>query len=383
MINKITKRITFAFAGLLMVVTMFVCCSHAKEEPIGEAKTTVKVGAWYFGGWSFPADANGHTFHISPTLTTTYRDREPLWGWREDAPGVMEQQINYAAQAGLDFWGFCWYDNTLRPDDAALMDHLNTALELFMQANNRALLDFFLLSCFPVSPVNWEQVCDHTIAYFDAPNYLRVDGKPVIAFFNTDEMLDGLGGVQGVKSALERFREKARKAGYDNVLIGARTFPRPTDPTYQETYLTCGFDFLTTYNNADDGKRNAGSNPFEALLEGDRKSWDGIADHTPLPFLPVVGAGYDMRPWAKDHPTLPASDYWYSGVTPQKIADHLAEGIRWVKDHRAETLGDMIVLYAWNENGEGAWLTPTKSEGTARLDHIKHVIEQEGPTNGN
>src|SRR5690606_27756714 len=162
-----------------------------------------------------------------------------------------------------------------------------------------------------------------------------------------------LGGTEGVKSALVRFREKALEAGHREVLIGARTFPRPQDPTYQETYRSCGFDFLTPYNNSDDGRKHAGSHPFDALLEGDRASWTGITDHTPLPFLPVVGTGYDMRPWAQDHPTLPASDYWYTGVTPAKIAEHLEAGIQWVKEHRAKTLGEMIVLYAWNENGEG------------------------------
>lgn len=382
MTSKKNNIITYAFAGMLLATATLLSCGNGKEaSPSNGTENTVKVGAWYFGGWSFPPDENGHTFHISPTLTTAYMDREPVWGWREDAPGVMEQQINYAADAGLDFWGFCWYDNTLRPEDAELMDNLNNALELFLKANNRELLDFFLLSCFPVSPVNWEKVCDRTIAYFDEPNYLRVDGKPVIAFFNTDELLDGLGGVEGVRSSLELFREKAREAGYSDVLIGARTFPRPQNPTYQETLRACGFDFLTTYNNSDDGREKAGSNPYEALLEGDQKSWTGISDYTSLPFLPVVGTGYDMRPWAQDHPTLPASDYWYTGVTPEKIAEHLTHGIRWVKEHRTKTLGEMIVLYAWNENGEGAWLTPTKSEGTARLDQIKQVIQREATTN--
>ncbi len=381
MTTKKNHIIFYAIAGLLLSVAAWSCGNGKEADPAEGTEDPVKVGAWYFGGWSFPPDENGHTFHISPTLTTAYRDREPAWGWREDVPGVMEQQINYAADAGLDFWGFCWYDNTLRPEDAELMDNLNTALELFMNANNRDRLDFFLLSCFPVSPVNWEQVCDRTIAYFDEPNYLRVDGKPVIAFFNFDEMVNGLGGTEGVKSALVRFREKALEAGHREVLIGARTFPRPQDLTYQETYRSCGFDFLTTYNNSDDGRKHAGSHPFDALLEGDRASWTGITDHTPLPFLPVVGTGYDMRPWAQDHPTLPASDYWYTGVTPAKIAEHLEVGIRWVKEHRAKTLGEMIVLYAWNENGEGAWLTPTKAEGTARLDQIRQVIEREAATN--
>ncbi|HRN56674.1 MAG TPA: glycoside hydrolase family 99-like domain-containing protein, partial [Agriterribacter sp.] len=93
------------------------------------------------------------------------------------------------------------------------------------------------------------------------------------------------------------------------------------------------------------------------------------------------GTGYDMRPWAQDHPTIPASDFWYTGVTPEKIGEHLSEGIRWVKDHHAKTLGNLLVMYAWNENGEGAWLTPTKMEGAARLAQIKEVIQREAQTN--
>jgi hypothetical protein len=377
------SRLHYTITGvfLLAVFLILSCDKRAGAASGSNNSDTVKVGAWYFGGWSFPPDANGHTFHISPTLTTAYMDREPVWGWREDDPGVMEQQIKYAADAGLDFWGFCWYDNTLNPENKELMDNLNNGLELFLKANNSHLLNFFLLSCHPVSPVSWEGVCDRIITYFKAPNYLRVDEKPVIAFFNTDELINGLGGVQKTRAALQLFRDKAKHAGYAEVLIGARTFPRPQNPTYQNTYLTCGFDFLTTYNNADDGRQQAGGNSYESLLEGDRISWNGIADHTPLPFLPVVGTGYDMRPWAQDHPTIPASDFWYTGVTPEKIGKHLSEGIRWVKDHQAKTLGNLLIMYAWNENGEGAWLTPTKMEGAARLAQIKEVIQHEAQTN--
>lgn len=371
--------IKYTLFSISVGVLAAVSCSNRldTEHVEDQAEDPVKVGAWYFGGWSFPPDANGHTFHISPTLTTAYMDREPVWGWREDVPGVMEQQIAYAANAGLDFWGFCWYDNTLRPYDEALMDNLNNALDLFLKANNRNQLDFFLLSCFPVSSVNWEKVCDRTIAYFDEPNYLRVDGKPIITFFNMDELLEGLGGVEGVREALNLYRQKAKAAGHEQVLIGARTFPRLGQPAFQQSYEQCGFDFLTTYNNADDGRRHAGENPYEALLDGDRKSWDGIAAYTSLPFMPVVGTGYDMRPWGQDHPTLPASDFWYSGVTPTKIGDHLTQGIRWVKENGSKTFGNLLVLYAWNENGEGAWLTPTKVGGNERLEQIRQVIQRE------
>ena len=83
-----------------------------------------------------------------------------------------------------------------------------------------------------------------------------------------------------------------------------------------------------------------------------------------------------MRPWAADHPTIPASDYWYTGITPERIANQLREAIKWTKENKDDVLGNLLIMYAWNENGEGGWLTPTKSEGTARLDAIKKVIKE-------
>jgi len=34
------------------------------------------------------------------------------------------------------------------------------------------------------------------------------------------------------------------------------------------------------------------------------------------------------------------------------------------------------MLYAWNENGEGGYLTPTRAEGTAYLDAIARTVKQ-------
>ncbi|MDD2797146.1 MAG: glycoside hydrolase family 99-like domain-containing protein [Bacteroidales bacterium] len=347
--------------------------ANAATQAIGNKTSTVKVGAWYFGGWSFPADANGYTFHISPTLVSTYANREPVWGWREDAPGVMVDQINYAANSGISFWGFCWYENTL-VDNPKTMDNLNNALGLFMKAPNRNRLGFCLLSCFPVSPVNWDTVCSRTAAYFKEPNYLKVNGKPVMIFFNTDSLISGLGGIDKTIAALNKYRQKARDIGVGEILIGARTRPRANNATFQTKYAQCGFDFLTTYQNADDGKVTTGENDYANLIAGDLKSWNAISSKTTLPFIATIGTGYDMRPWAVDHPTLPASDYWYTGVTPDRIGAHLQDGISWTTTNSSKVLGNLLLMYAWNENAEGGWLTPTNSEGNARLDAVEKTI---------
>lgn len=374
---KIIKQKKLLYTSLFLFALMNVFCSTntltETKEKSKNTKGDVKVGAWYFGGWSFPPDEEGYTFHISPTLVNEYQEREPLWGWREDDSKIMEDQIDYAANAGLSFWGFCWYENTL-VEDPKLMDNLNNALDLFLQAPNSQKLDFLLLSCFPVSPVNWEKLCEKTISLFEQPNYLRVDKKPVMVFFNTEELIKGLGGLEEARKNLEAYREKAREAGVGEILIGARVAPDIINAGYEANYNFCGFDFVTTYHQSDFGRVSEGANDYGSLIEADQKTWERLASNNNMLYLPTLSAGYDMRPWAADHPTVPASDYWFTGVTSERIANHLQGGIEWIQENENKVLGNLFIMYAWNENGEGAWLTPTKANGTDRLDAIKEVL---------
>jgi hypothetical protein len=377
MMMKIGFKDKIFYLGIIATFILFVSFScKSDDDPSSNGKDTktekIKVGAWYFGGWSMPADSKGYTFHISPTLVTQYSYREPIWGWREDKLDIMVDQINYAADNGLSFWGFCWYENSLS-SDSATMNYLNTALKLFLQAPNRNRLNFCLLSCQPVSQKMWSNFCLKTIAYFKESNYLKVGGKPVMIFFNTDEVIKGLGGTSKAKEAFDAYRALAKAKGIGDILIGART---SANVSYQDIYKDDGFDFLTTYQNSDDGRNNAGANDYSNETKADCKVWDAISSNTSMKYIPTMGTGYDMRPWAADHPTLPASDYWYTSVTPEKIAAHLKETMLWARNNKSKVLDNMVLIYAWNENGEGGWLTPTKSENSARLDAVKKVINE-------
>ena len=366
------KLILFQLTTIILFISLTLSSCKETDEPEIKKEDKIKVGAWYFGGWSFPADDNGYTFHISPSLVNDFPEREPIWGWREDGDGVMEMQIDYAANAGLSYWGFCWYENSLT-GQKEYMDNLNNALELFLQSPNNDRLEFFLMSSFPVQDSNWGKVIDGTVPYFKKSNYLKVDGKPIIAFFNSDQMLDEFGVGSGVKSRLEKLRGKARDIGMGEILVGARS----ASYSNQSGYKNSGFDFVFAYHYADEGRTHAGKNDYKNLNVAANTAWDKIAMNSSLPFFATVGVGYDMRPWAADHPTMPASDYWYTGVTSEKIGEHLREGIAWTKENHDDVLGNLLMMYAWNENGEGAWLTPTNYENNARLEAVQKIIDEE------
>lgn len=362
----------------LIFVLLSLALQAQCQTPTTDERNDVKVGAWYFGGWSVTPDKDGHTFHISPTLTSQYAYRSPIWGWREDSPQIMEQQIDYAADAGLDFWGICWYETGVRKEK--VFEELNTVFNLFRKAPNRHRLEYFLLSCQPVSPQTWDAYCEKAIDMFKDENYMRVDGRAVMCFFNSQQVINDLGGEKATNSALEHFRAKAKQAGADDVIFGA-VVPCQGDTTLQAQFRRSGFEFMTTYNNSDVGREKPGENDYANLMKGDKKSWDvlsSVADYMGMQYLPSMTVGYDMRPWGIDHPTLPKSDYWYTGETPERMAEQLRNIITWVRANQQTVLGgNLSVIYAWNENGEGGWLTPTLKEGNARLKAIKEVIETE------
>ena len=59
------KKYGFILAAATAALLLIPACekSDGGEGPGDGYK--IKVGTWYFGGWSFPPDANGYTFHIS------------------------------------------------------------------------------------------------------------------------------------------------------------------------------------------------------------------------------------------------------------------------------------------------------------------------------
>ncbi len=330
----------------------------------------ILAGAYYFDGWS------GQTYHITERLQSEFTDREPVWGWRDDTVAIMEQQIDLAADHGLHFWAFDWY----WPEGVEKQTPLNQALALYRQAQNRDRLRSALLVAnhqgFRIGPDDWDQVCALWLEQFKQPTQLLVDGKPLILFFSPRELLKSFGGPAEVKAALDRLRDLARAEGLAGVCVGACATPGPEHGWNDLDELNAAsFDLLTGYNysGVGGGKRGEGT-PYSTLVEGSQNIWDLFAVKSALPYVPVVTVGFDKRPW--EDPSDPsARSIFYVDRSPEALEAFARSAAQWVREHPDHTTRErLIMLYAWNENGEGGYLTPTKSDGAKLLEAVERGI---------
>jgi len=330
-----------------------------------------KVGAYYFDGWS------GKTHHVTDRLKTEFAHRKPVWGWLDDTDQIMRRQIDLAADHGIAFFAFCWY----WPEEQEKNTPLNNALELYLRAENNRRLEFCLLVAnhggFRIGPKDWDTVCGRWIELFRRPTHVKVNGKPLLIFFSPAELLNSFGSPAAVKGAFDDLRRRCRDAGLGGVSIAACATPGPEHGWNDLAQLTAaGFDLFTGYNYPGAGRRGKEPlRPFAELVDGSIGVWNGFAQKSRLPYAPAVTSGWDMRPWEKaDLPAEKQSPY-YPDRTPQAVRQFVEHAIAWLDRNPALALPErLVMIYAWNENGEGGYLTPTEADGDAYLKAVRAAV---------
>jgi hypothetical protein len=354
-------NIRIAPTAVLCLAALLPASAHAQS-----GKPKALVGAYYFDGW------NGITNHLTKQLETEYADRKPVWGWKDDTVEIMQKQIDYCADHGIAFWAFDWY----YPEGKVKATPLNNALDLYLKSPNRQRLKFCLLvandgDC-RIGPKDWDACCRKWIDLFRQPIHLKLDGRPLLIFFSPKELQKAFGGVEGVRKAFDSLRAKAASAGLPGVAVAACTEPGP----HLADLARSGYTLLTGYNyNLSPWPPDGRSRPFQTLIDGNERILNQFAKETPLPYVPVITAGWDRRPW-ENGDLLPAKmSVWYPDRTPRLVEDFVRLGVRWLDQHPDKTTPQrLLLIYAWNENGEGGYLTPTAKDGVEYLKAVQRAI---------
>lgn len=289
-------------------------------------------------------------------------------------PSAIEQEIDYAVLAGLDYWAFLTYPES---------DTMSLSLKRYLESSKKAKVKFSIILT-PTSltqpPGSQTSNMERFAGYVQLPNYQRVMGaRPLVYFFPAGDMLSNPDKVVWLKKTIADFRALVKSKGGGDPYIVLMDFNPLRN---QQISKGLGIDALSTY--ATHGNERGAS--YRVLSEETKSFWRR-AQSTGLPVVPTVMAGWDPRPRAL---TPVGGDdggkgskggvAYYLQPTPQELAYHVEEAVLWVISNRKSAEANTVLIYAWNENDEGGWLVPTMGDGDARIKSLGRQTRKQCPS---
>ncbi len=343
--------------------------------------TRCLVGVYYFAGWWEPLP-NKYTLN-GKDWRAEYPGRLPLLGQYNDQ-ATMDQEIVAAAKYGVDFFQILWYPvddlkSRLTAEGRPVSPHVeyvNEGLRLFLKSpENRRLrftLEYVNHAPFGIcDDAQWQKTCHMWCEVMRHPSYLRIGGRPVFKIhglhaFRQQNSEDPV----RVAERVETLRTIAREMGLPNPLIGGGVSPLgiPAAESLEP------FDYVTTYMEIPRLEKRESLYPYEDLLQLAQQGWVEYSRHCAKPYIPYVPAGWDPRPWQDPRPAfeLPTRRQWKAAL--ESVADNLSQH---------DNLGlptstgrqKLLLIYAWNEFGEGGIVAPTAGDGYMKLETIQEVFQ--------
>ena len=363
-------------------VAAYIWPSYTGDEPRTRQFWPEGIGEWQTvknTGPKFP----GHSW-----------PRKPLWGYVNEAdPYVMEMEIAAAADHGVNVFIYDWYWYDRRP---FLENCLNDG---FLKAGNRDRMQFYLMWANHDATYGWdirnsqldnvvwlgatdrkefEIVCHRVIdRYFSQPNYYKIDGAPVFEIYDLNNLMLGLGGIEGVREGLAWFREQTRRAGFPDLhlqltvwsenavhLSGVDGGPKRTS---RDVVADAGFDSVTHYQYVHylDVDRD-----YADLLPDVLREWDRLDKEYPVPYFPHVSVGWDANPrWKEVKPGIIRNN------PPSEFEKALRHAKAYVDAHPDQA--PLITLNSWNEWTEVSYLEPDDLYGYGYLEAVRRVFLDE------
>lgn len=271
-----------------------------------------------------------------------------------DSPEVIEREIAYAAQAGLNYWAFVDYGH-----EAAGM---SIGLNRYLAAKNKQSIRYCLIEegarLDKAGRAAWPQLVEH----FRNSDYQTVlGGRPLLFVFVKPRQL--------TKADWDDLKRQTVAAGLKSPYFVLMGWNPEADA---KVMAELGFDAVSAYARGGSYSMTQPSYAQQcAMIRRERwEKWRTLG----VPSLTFASAGWDTRPrnerppfWMKEiTPTpdpTPASQQKPLldpvTATPGELAAHVQEAIAWTQANRDLNPANAVIIYGWNEHDEGGWLQPT------------------------
>jgi len=287
----------------------------------------------------------------------------PLLGEYDSASQeVINQHIDWASGHGIDFFALSWWGPD-SPENAVIqnafvksdligdmrfailyesigrLNHIGRKIDLNDPTNRQILLDDLTF----IQKTYWKH-----------PQYLRINGKPVIFLYFTR------GFTGDVAGALKAARDKLKEAGDDVYIIGDEVFWNTSYP--MESAHWGGLDAVTTYLMYDFVPDSALN--FTSRVHIEYRQWNKRARQMGVSFIPNILPGFNDNaafPQGKRPPLDKTTDLFQLQV--DMAFAQLDPGI------------NMLMITSWNEWHEFTTIEPDQTFGFQFLDILKAALE--------
>lgn len=375
---------------------------------LGVSTHDVTIAAYYFP--NYHVDPRNERWHgegwtewevlkkAGPRFEGHAQPRVPLHGCEDEAdPAVMAGKIEMATEHGVDAFIFDWYwysgrPYLERPLETAFMpnaadhdmkfavmwaNHHWTNIHPWKSGTTATELESGI-----VDAGQFRAATEYLLErYFHHPAYLRIDGRPYLSIYDLPTLIDGLGGIESTRTALDDLRSRAARAGHGDVHLNAITRDQPVLPqdgvALDEAVLVSrlGFDSVTSYVWAHHHPLPTLLTPYPDVLEQAEKGWEDLAARFDKPYYPNVTVGWDPSPRTVQSDRYdPRLGYPHTNIISDCTPEHFGQALERVRKYVLKTHTPLVTINAWNEWTEGTYLEPDTVYGYGHLEQIRRVF---------
>lgn len=292
----------------------------------------------------------------------------------------MRTQLTWARQAGISFFVFDWYYNPDPGNGPINMAHDNYVRLRAHQGVGFALL-YVNQDVFVIPRNDWAAAVEKWArADFTNPDYVRVDGKPLLVILDSTAFREEWGGPAGVNEALSTLRDAAKRHGLPGVFVAGARY---TDWLNFECFPTCEatdggpqglvterYDAVTDFAYPWAVEPVDGARPYGDVVAAEKRNLDRFGQTMRVPYIPTVMDGWDPRPWNERYGGFLLT--WFTR-SPAEVRGFVKDAVDWAALHPLSS-SPIVLMQSWNELGEGAYVLPTDEDGYTYLQAIADAV---------
>lgn len=306
-----------------------------------------KILQVYYYPWYGNTNFNGRNYlrhEITPRQLPT------LGEYDQREPEVISQHLKWSQEANINLWATSWWGPGHHTDRNTLAimknkDLPGTKIALLYETTGRVKNG-------DVSNV-YGDIDYAAKTYFNDPNYLRIDGKPVLYVY--------LARVLHKDGTLDDVTREMRRAAVDNgfddmYIIGDASFGNPKGTDYEPFQL---LDAVTNYDpyGSLGRPKYAGQEKVDKYRD-QQEGWKRNANSAGCNFIPGVTPGYNEKGVRDGHSPMSRR------LTPQSEFGSLFRALMEDAVNQVdEGTGNMVMITSWNEWHEDTQIEPVGGSG--------------------